>query len=1103
MGQEDYRELSSFLKRFVRRTRLIKGMEGLGLIAACTLVFFSLGFGVQEIKGIFPYAPVLYSTLTVGSIAVLLGWTLFQCFRRFTDEGTARYIEEKHPQLKNNLINSLQLYPQLSQIEKSEISTSMVLALLRITRAQLQKIQVKDLISKDRIKSEARLLALLVVPVLALVLFNPASVGETFSLLIHPLKDLPPSETFIDVDPKGARLVRGSSLSIQASTSGAIPKSMDLFHRPKGTEGQEEKLYMDPLGEGRFSTTIQEVQKSLQYRVAVGPFSSPWYAIEAVDPPEIGNLKPTLYPPHYTGLPTKFLSGGNIDGIKGSTIRLEAQSNKKLAKAKILLDQGREIPLKIQGKELQGNLVLLQSQTYQILAEDMLGFKNSPITYELRALPDQFPSVELIRPTENLEINGDETLVLEFTAKDDFGIQEIILVSKVRGKEQRLQIRKDGTEKLLPRERYHWDVSRLELEEGNEVNYYLEVRDNDTISGPKVGASRVLRLRLKNLKAEHKRVAERIHDLSNQMVDLLADHLERMPSTDPESTPQSQPAESGIEQKAEEMIKQIDQLMERTEIDRLSNFATWSDLRSLKRNLQFTKDDLFKKMAQAISPQDQARIHDEISSELERMSLLAEDMSKRLTAQAVASTAQDLMKTQERLLDSLGKLQSGDKNLDAVLEEISRMAKQLAELQQAISQFASSLPQEFMNSEAVQNLDFRQMLSGLEEIRKKLREGDIEGARQLARELFNQLASMVAALRNAHQSAMSSTMGRMQGEMMRSASELQRIVREQQEILERTEENHKETLEKREDILKDKLDQFQTKTEQDLSRLAQLFPGQEEEEEENEQGPGEKYIDETTMNNLVKFMAARLRAKDFSKMNEMIARARKELGKERTAEQQKKAPEAEASLQRLKEEVETLLEEPVVPLNPEQEMALTDLSHREGILKEQTEGLHEKFTPLFQLFPSLDPKILKNIKESAGFMGEAQNSLSDSKAKEAIPQEQAALERLLSSSQQMQNSMQQLAQRGQLGRMPVVYLFRRGRFLPSGRLIPLPGMPKFPEFDAEGGITGLDKERFELPGKEDYKVPRRFREEILESLKQGVPDQFKDQIENYFKDLSQ
>jgi hypothetical protein len=103
----------------------------------------------------------------------------------------------------------------------------------------------------------------------------------------------------------------------------------------------------------------------------------------------------------------------------------------------------------------------------------------------------------------------------------------------------------------------------------------------------------------------------------------------------------------------------------------------------------------------------------------------------------------------------------------------------------------------------------------------------------------------------------------------------------------------------------------------------------------------------------------------------------------------------------------------------------------------------------------------------------------------------------------MQSAMQQMAQRGQLGNMPITRLFRQGRFMPGGMLTPLPGMPQFPEFDVNSGFTGLDTEKFRLPGKEEYKAPSNFREEILESLKQGVPPQLKDQIERYFKNLSE
>ena len=179
------------------------------------------------------------------------------------------------------------------------------------------------------------------------------------------------------------------------------------------------------------------------------------------------------------------------------------------------------------------------------------------------------------------------------------------------------------------------------------------------------------------------------------------------------------------------------------------------------------------------------------------------------------------------------------------------------------------------------------------------------------------------------------------------------------------------------------------------------------------------------------------------------------------------------------------------------------MAQRQDVLKERTETLHEKLESLFQLFPQLDPKILQSIGEAGQAMGNAQGRLGQLDSRGAVPPERTALERLSESQQQMQSAMQQMAQRGQLGNMPMTRLFRGGRFLPFGSLTPLPGMPQFPEFDIEQGFTGLDTEKFRLPGKEDYKAPRNFREEILESLKQGVPPQMKEQIERYFKNLSE
>ncbi|OGQ79008.1 MAG: hypothetical protein A3F90_07150 [Deltaproteobacteria bacterium RIFCSPLOWO2_12_FULL_60_19] len=1104
MGQEEYSELSSFLQRFIRRFRAAKELEGFCLIGMSLALLFSLGLAVREIKPSLPYAPALYSVTAALVLILLLGWMAFQLRRRLSREWAARSIELQCPQLRNNLINSLQLYPQIAAPKpEAGISVTMVLALLRATRKQVHSLRVEELVSAQPVRTKARLLGLLMAPVLAAILLDPSSLSDTFSLLAYPLKDLPPSETRFDVTPKGSRVAYASGVTVQATASGAIPKFVELAVQP-AEGGPEERLVMESLGQGKFTITLPNVKNSFHYRAVAGVFSSPRYLLEAVEPPEIVNVKITVYPPHYTGLPAQTLQGGNAEGLKGSTIRLEASSTKEITKAKLVLQNGRELPLKIDaaGKKLQGNLVLFESQRYELQVEDALGFRNKPISYELRARPDGFPTVELLRPTEDLEINGDETLPVEFSARDDFGVQEAALTIKIGDKQEKIPIRLDGVKKLVLRERFSWDLGKLGLREGEEAVYQVEVLDNDTISGPKLGLSRPLRLRLKNLKGEHKQVAEMIRELSGRMVDLLSDHLEKPAATAKDPTKQDSAQDKAFEQKLDETLKSVENLMQRTEKDRLADFATWSDLDALKRNLKFTKDELLKKQEQAASAQDREQARDEISTELERMSLLSEEIGKRLKAEELAAAARDLMKSQERLMDSLEALKSGDKNLDAVLKQISELAKLLSSMQQALSQFASRLPDDFVNNEALRGLNFNEMFSALDEIRKKLMQGDFEGAMQLARELFNQMASMVASLQNAQQSAMSSSMGRMQGEMMRSANELQQIAREQQEILVDTEDVNKQRQGEREQALKEKLDRYLAQAHAELAKLAELFPD-EERESGGGRGPREDVLDEATVNNLVKEMISRLLKKNFPGFEEILGMAQKELEKKRAPEQEQKSQRGQASLKGLKDDLDALFGIPQTALRDEDKQNLRELSRRQENLKERTEELSEKLDSLFQLFPALDPQITRNIREAGASMGQAQGRLGDLDARGAVPPERQALDRLSQSQQQMQSSMQQMAQRGQLGRMPVSRLFRMGRFLPSGELIPLPGMPQFPQFDVEGGVTGLDTERFRLPGKEDYRAPRSFREEILESLKQGVPRRLKEQIESYFKNLTE
>ena len=1104
MHEEDYRPIDDFLQRFVNRLRRIQGLEALCLAGTALAVLAALGMGVDAVKELLPYAPLAFSLLSIATLLAVTGFTLLRFLRSRSLSWAARAIERQRPELRNNLINSLQLYPQLADPARpAGDSAPMILALIRQTREQVRGIQTEALVDTRPLRAKARLLALAAAPVLALTLWLPDFPGRTLAMVAHPLEHLPPADIFIHVLTGDVRLIRGSAISVEAVTSGARPDSVEMVFKPaRSGEAAEapQAVAMDQAETGRYAAVLPEVTESLDYRVVTGPFQSAWYSITAVERPSVTALKVTLYPPHYTGLPDQTFTGGNVRGVKGSTLSFSATTNKSMAQAVIALDDGREVPLKITGDTAQGSVVLFRSQGYRIRLGDAFGFENLPIPYEMVAVPDGFPLVELLKPEEDLEVNGDERLALEYRASDDYGIQQITLVAAVGEREERIPVWREELARTL-QETFIWDLDTIRLEEGDVVVYHLEVLDNDTISGPKLVKSRPLSLRLKNLKAEHRQVAEMIRDISDKMVDLLGDHLEAPPDQHRDAPPDQQaPGDPGerLAEGLDRMMQRVDDAMQRTRVDRISDFATWSDLETLKRNLEHARNDLVERMRQAASPAEQEQAHDAMATELERLSMLSEDLSRRLAGQDMAANARDMVKDQERFLDSLDKLRSGNKELDEVLKELSKLSRQLQELQASLMQFARQAPNEFINPANMRNLPFADMRSMMDQIRQKLREGDIQGAMQLARELFNQMAQMAASLRSGQQQAQGSMMSRMQGAMNRSSSELQQILQEQQEILLGTESTHKEATGEIDARREEAVLNLAASAQADLAVLAHLLAAPDLESDRGR--PAAERERDAAIRGLLSGLRDMFENRDFDAFAKQFGPVTEELAGMGPLDEARQA--AQAMLAALAREYQAIASLPDPELTPPQKGAVRGLATREDVLKKRTTDLVERLRYLFQLFPSLDPKIVNNIAEAGQFMGEATHELGSLRPGQAIPPEQQAINRLSESSQQMQQAMQRMAQRGQFGRVPLVQVFRRGRFLPTGQFLPPTGTPQFPDHDIDENLTGLDTEKFKLPGKDDYK-PEKFRKEILESLKQGVPDRYKEQIERYFRELSQ
>ena len=67
MGQEEYQELSSFLKRFIRRFKFLQGFEGICLTAICAVLLFAPGPASFTSRAFYPTRRSLIASSPVWS----------------------------------------------------------------------------------------------------------------------------------------------------------------------------------------------------------------------------------------------------------------------------------------------------------------------------------------------------------------------------------------------------------------------------------------------------------------------------------------------------------------------------------------------------------------------------------------------------------------------------------------------------------------------------------------------------------------------------------------------------------------------------------------------------------------------------------------------------------------------------------------------------------------------------------------------------------------------------------------------------------------------------------------------------------------------------
>jgi hypothetical protein len=1043
----DYERIAEFLRGLSFRLRLLAILESiLQLTAGCIVVILGSYFAI-EIQEKTPYLAFFYCLAAL----IFVGFLFFLGVKRVIPgpglKLVARGLEAKFPGLRDDITNALSLFQDMRLLKHGQISAGLVAAQMRKTAEEVCALEPSQVINIRRPLRHLRVLGPLMAALIAVLGLDPHFLNRSLALITNPFSALPQIKTTLTIEPGDRTILRGNPVSIRVKAAGNIPEKLILEIRPEGRDAARTEMKAE--GDGNFSYRIPAALSSLRYQAYNGRASSPEHRILVVDPPEVGGMKLTLIPPDYTGLPKEEKEDGHIEALKGTLVNIEALATKRVREGKIVVDSKNQMPLEVSGNRLKGSLLIFDPGAYTIEVEDELGFANpAPARYRIRLIPDQYPEVELMSPSEDLEVAGNETVPVVFTAKDDFGISTMRLNFQIGGREMTFSLKSPGGQRALGPETFKWDLAALALTPGERISYWIEAGDNDAVSGPKFSSSRILNLFVRDERIRAAREGEEAQQIADALMDLLADQLEDLKENEFPS------------RRMEEILERVDRNLAQRQ-DRADRF----DLEQLRRNLASLKSRV------AEEPKEN------VTREMERLALLAEDIAKKARMNEMEAMARELRNRQRRLLDSLNELKNRQdpKALEAILKELKQLEDLLRGVMEALGKLANRLPDDFVNSPDLQGMDLQDLFKDLDEIRQKLMAGDLAGALEAAQRLMQALTEMMASLGRAGAQANMGGMDRLQGEMNRQSGELSKILEEQREILQETEKIEREMRRRMEEEIRKKLDQELPRLRERLQALGRSFlPEQKEMIEELER---------------------------------LLKEEKMKMFSERAGEMEKEFTQRPGDRERLRE-----LKEMAAGLVPERSKILSetemgrfpDLSSRQGLLQERTKGLKEKLEMLSQLFPGMDTEILKDLQGAAGAMGEASSQLTREDAPGAIPPEQEAIRGLAKSQQAMQQMAQQMAMQMQAMRYgnPWGYDPRPGWYY--GPWVPMPTLPQ-PQVNRprERGYTGIDREEFEPPSKEAYQVPKIFREKVMESLKDEVPSPYRRKVEKYFRGLTE
>ncbi len=714
-------------------------------------------------------------------------------------DGVAVALEQRNPSLKGVLVAAI-------DFEQNGVAPGFSHELVEATHIAAVRsaggVNTNEVVSFHPVLRTTKSLGAATVAALVALLLIPGLFQHAFEVYSNPtLLVAPPLAYTVTATPGTGEWTKYTDLTLGATIAGQrIPDDATLHYRLVGGSWQTEEFDLEAMQRGSIGLsdsitvghTIRQIARSVEFFVEAGRVTSERQEITVVDRPRVEEINLTIFSPPYTELSPQSIDEqtGSFSAIVGSRVNLELAANLPIVGAELVFADSSRQPLTVEGATAKTSIIVDESKSYHIRLIDNLSQMNpDPIEYYITATPDEYPSIEVVKPGFDVNLTDDMRLPLFLRIWDDFGFSSLVMkfVTVADGRASDEQVAVLSFSDKIKTEgdiEWSWNLDQLSLLPGDFVQYWFEIADNDQISGPKVSTSRKYLARVPSLEELTSRSERQGEERISKTEDVLRqgrDLLQRLKDAGRkiESELQEKQADSDWQQKKEleqilqqnqEMTEKVEELAESMQesVEELRENALMS--REILEKMEEIRE-LFEEVATQEMREAQERMlealqemnRNELQDAMEQFELSQEEMLDRLerTAEllkrmqveqkmeAMVRRAEQLLEEQTRLDDEiqqrdaedLPELEGAQDGIRERLEDLKKEASELEELLKEAELEENEFAKKF--SEALEQNDADQDMQESSEAMNQQEKSDAEESSDEAkRKLADMLSEM-------------------------------------------------------------------------------------------------------------------------------------------------------------------------------------------------------------------------------------------------------------------------------------------------------------------------------------------------------------------------